>query len=64
MLAGRDTGAKRDAVIFNAGVALSLTGAAPTIQAGIDLARKTIESGAAIKRLDDALAVDHVEVSA
>lgn len=64
VLSGKDQGAKRDAVIFNAGVALSLTDAAPTIKAGIDLARKTIDSGAAIKRLDDALAVDHVEVSA
>lgn len=64
VLAGRDHGAKRDAVLFNAGVALSLTGAASTIQAGIDLARQTINSGAAIKRLDEALAVDHVEVSA
>ena len=45
-------GAPRDIVVLNAGAALYAADVAPTMQAGIVLARQAIESGAARSRLD------------
>ena len=45
-------GAKRDAVLLNAGAALYVAGAAPTMEAGVQLAADTIDSGKAKKKLE------------
>lgn len=56
ILSGADKGAKRDAVLINAGAALKIAGKASTIAEGIALAAQTIDSGAAAKRLDEFIA--------
>ncbi|MCB6366950.1 bifunctional anthranilate synthase component II/anthranilate phosphoribosyltransferase [Intestinibacillus massiliensis] len=52
ILEGRETGAKRDIVLLNAGCALYTAGRAATIANGVTLARQSIESGAALARLN------------
>ncbi|WHZ09626.1 MAG: Anthranilate phosphoribosyltransferase [Burkholderiaceae bacterium] len=47
-----DHGAARDIVILNAGVALYAANVAESIQAGTTLARSAIESGAALRQLE------------
>ena len=51
VLAG-ETGARRDAVLVNAGAALKIAGKASTIAEGIELASRTIDSGAATRQLE------------
>lgn len=51
ILAGKP-GPKRDAVLLNAGAAIYIAGKADSIQAGIDLAKKMIDSGKAAAQLD------------
>lgn len=51
LLNGKDRGAKRDAVLLNAGAALFLAGKAKSLAAGWELAGKTIDSGAAAAKL-------------
>jgi len=51
ILAG-EPGPKRDIVVLNAAAALFVAGAAADLAAGIDLARESIDSGAARERLD------------
>lgn len=58
VLAG-ETGPKADIAILNAGAALYICGVAPTIAAGVDLARKSIESGAASAALDGLVSSSH-----
>lgn len=41
-----------DMVLFNAGAVLMAAGKAADLQTGVDLARRTVESGAAMKKLD------------
>ena len=41
-----------DMVLFNAGAVLMAAGKAADLQAGVDLARRTVESGAALEKLD------------
>ncbi len=48
-----ETGAKRDIVIINAGVAFYITGFAKTIQDGIKLATETIDKGLAFEKLNE-----------
>jgi anthranilate phosphoribosyltransferase len=50
VLAG-ETGPRREIVCVNAGAALWIAGAAPDLAAGLDLARESIDSGAARERL-------------
>lgn len=57
-------GAKADAVLLNAGVALFIAEKAATITAGVELARQTIASGKAAQLLNDLVAASTVEVSA
>lgn len=52
ILDGTQTGAKRDIVVLNAGCALYTAGRADTIAQGIALARQSIDSGAAYRRLE------------
>ena len=51
ILAGRETGPKRDMVLLNAGTALACAGLADDIGDGITLSREMIESGAAMEKL-------------
>lgn len=53
ILDGREKGAKRQAVCLNAGAALYITGRTETIEAGVRLAEKLIDEGAALKKLDE-----------
>lgn len=52
ILDGSITGAKRDIVLLNAGAALWAAGKVENIESGIELARETIDSGAAVQKLD------------
>lgn len=45
-------GAKRDVVLLNAGCCLYLAGSSPTIRDGMERAAESIDSGAAIKKLN------------
>lgn len=51
ILAG-ERGAKRDAVLLNAGAGLYVAGRADSLRAGVDLAARVIDSGAATERLE------------
>jgi len=53
ILSGREQGAKRQAVCLNAGAALYITGKAEAIEAGVRLAEGLIDSGAALKKLEE-----------
>ncbi|MBN8202828.1 MULTISPECIES: anthranilate phosphoribosyltransferase [Bacillaceae] len=60
-----ETGARRDTVLLNAGIGIFTGGKAETIQGGINLARESIDSGAALAklhRLIDASKSVHKEV--
>ena len=52
ILSGAERGAKRDAVLLNAGAALYLGGKADSFQAGVLLAAEIIDSGAALQKLE------------
>ena len=52
VLDGSITGAKRDIVLLNAGCALYVAHKADTIKEGIELARKSIDSGEALGKLE------------
>ena len=52
ILSGKETGAKRDIVLLNAGATLYVGGAAESIAAGIELARQIVESGKAVEVLE------------
>lgn len=51
ILAGRETGPKRDMVLMNAGAALACAGLADNMGDGIELSREVIASGAALEKL-------------
>ncbi len=51
ILAGRETGPKRDMVIMNAGAALACAGLADNMGDGIEIALEMIASGAALEKL-------------
>jgi anthranilate phosphoribosyltransferase len=52
VLDGSVDAAKRDVVVLNAGAALVAAGKADDLKQGIDLAIETINSGAALNKLD------------
>jgi anthranilate phosphoribosyltransferase len=52
ILSGKLRGSKRDIVILNSGAALWAAGKARNIEQGIKLAEESLESGAALKKLD------------
>jgi anthranilate phosphoribosyltransferase len=52
ILTGKEKGPKRDAVLLNAGVAIFVAGKANSIQEGIDIAKHSIDSGSASKKLE------------
>jgi anthranilate phosphoribosyltransferase len=51
ILAGRETGPKRDMVLMNSGAALACAGLADNMGDGIEISREMISSGAAIEKL-------------
>jgi anthranilate phosphoribosyltransferase len=51
ILAGTETGPKRDMVLMNAGAALACAGLADHMDDGIEISREMISSGAALERL-------------
>ena len=57
ILRGEERGAKRNAVLLNAGASLYISDKAPTIQDGIALAEELIDSGAADQTLDRLISV-------
>jgi anthranilate phosphoribosyltransferase len=57
ILAGDDVQARTDAVVLNAAAALYAADAVPSFAGGVDLARASIRSGAALKKLDALIAL-------
>lgn len=53
ILEGKETGAKRHAVCLNAGAALYIAGKAASIEAGVKMSEQLIDSGAALKKLEE-----------
>ena len=53
ILKGEEKGAKRQAVCLNAGAALYIAGKADSVEAGVKLAESLIDSGAALKKLEE-----------
>lgn len=53
ILDGSLTGPKRSAVCMNAGAALYITGKTPSIASGIQMAEALIDSGAALRKLEE-----------
>ena len=51
-----EKGPKRQAVCLNAGAALYIAGKAETMEAGVRMAEELIDSGAALKKLDEFIA--------
>ena len=49
-------GARLDMVLLNAGAALLAAGLVEDLQKGVDLARETVASGAALKKLEELVA--------
>jgi len=52
VLTGEERGAKRDVVLMNAAAAILAGGKAPDLQQGVKLAERSIDSGAAHKKLE------------
>ncbi len=53
VLSGEERGAKRNAVLLNAGAGLFVAGKAETLQDGVSMAAKLIDSGLACKKLEE-----------
>ena len=53
ILKGEEKGAKRQAVCLNAGAAVYIAGKADSVEAGVKLAESLIDSGAALKKLEE-----------
>lgn len=51
LLAGTETGAKRDVILLNAAAGFLITGLAPDMESGLTLAREQIDSGRAFSKL-------------
>src|SRR4029077_12122399 len=49
---GREQGAKRDAILLNAAGAIAAGGHADDLRDGLEVARETVDSGAAAERLE------------
>jgi len=56
---GGEPGARRDVVLANAGAALYVAGAAATLREGVALARQSLESGRALRKLEELVAATH-----
>ncbi len=63
IFAGEEAGAKRDAVVLNAGAALAAAGHADDIGSGVQLASEAVASGAARTRLAQLVAFSQEQVA-
>jgi len=61
IISGKLEGPKKDVVLMNAGAAIYVGGKAESMAEGIEKARAIIESGAAVKVLDELIAVSNKE---
>ena len=61
ILEGQETGAKRQAVCLNAGAALYIAGKADDLASGVKLAEELIDSGAAVKKLEEFIEMSNME---
>ncbi|MCM1022982.1 MAG: bifunctional anthranilate synthase component II/anthranilate phosphoribosyltransferase [Prevotella sp.] len=52
ILTGKEKGAKRDIVLLNAGCAIYCTGSAASVEEGIEMARRSIDSGMAYSKFE------------
>jgi anthranilate phosphoribosyltransferase len=59
VLSGEEQGAKRDAILLNAAGAIAAAGHAADLREGLELARRTVETGAAAERLEALVAFSH-----
>ena len=59
ILKGEEKGPKRQAVCLNAGAALYIAGKAASIEEGVKLAESLIDSGAALKKLEEVIKLTH-----
>jgi anthranilate phosphoribosyltransferase len=59
ILSGREHGARRDAILLTAAGAIAAGGHADDLRDGLELARETLDSGAAAERLDALVAFSH-----
>ena len=57
ILSGEEKGAKRDIVLLNAGATLYIGGVADSIESGVKLSAETIDSGKAMKKLEELVRV-------
>ncbi|HMP40554.1 MAG TPA: anthranilate phosphoribosyltransferase, partial [Roseiflexaceae bacterium] len=62
ILTGEDSGARRDIVLLNAAAALVAADRVGDLAEGIELARASLESGAALARLERMVAVSNQPV--
>jgi anthranilate phosphoribosyltransferase len=58
---GGEEGARRDAILLNAAGAIAAAGHAADLREGLELARETVDSGAASARLDELVAFSRAE---
>ena len=61
ILEGQETGAKRQAVCLNAGAALYIAGKADDLASGVKLAEELIDSGAALKKLEEFIEMSNLK---
>lgn len=59
ILNGEEQGAKRDAVLLNAGAGLYVAGKADSMQKGVEMAAELIDSGAAKRKLEEFIRVSN-----
>jgi anthranilate phosphoribosyltransferase len=59
VFSGEERGAKRDAILLNAAGAIAAGGLAEDLRDGLEVARATVDSGAATERLEKLVAFSH-----
>jgi len=59
IIAGEEKGARRDMVLANAGAAMLVGGKVEDLRAGVDLARELIDSGEALRKLEQFIAASN-----
>jgi len=64
ILRGEEKGPKADIALVNAGAAIYVAGKAETIPEGVEIARRTIASGAAYEKLEELRRMTNLETSA
>ena len=60
ILSGKEQGPKREIVLLNAGATLYIGGVADSIESGVKLAAETIDSGKAMKKLEELVRVSNL----